>query len=108
MENFSIYKIIYRIKNCGDEYLSSRFEEYEKAKKCYRSDTQIKNKYCVNVKGKRRYINPLVEEGSIKGRAYDLSDNVRKNIDEYMMIPIDGYTYLDFEFTPYQKVKKRG
>ena len=96
------------IKNCNDEYLSSRFKEYENAKTCYRTDSKIDDKYCVNVKGKRRYINPLVEEGNIKGRTYDLSESVRKNIDEYMMIPIDGYTYLDFEFKPYQKVMKKG
>lgn len=101
-------KIIDMIKNCNDEYLSSRFVKYENAKTCYRTDNKIDDKYCVNVKGKRRYINPLVEEGNIKGRAYDLSESVRKNIDNYMMIPIDGYTYLDFEFKPYQKVMKKG
>lgn len=92
-------EVIEKFRIC-DEYLSKSFKKFTQAKKCYRATDKIEGKYCINVKGKRRFINPLVQEGNIYGRIYDLSESAKKNIDDYMNILIDGYTYLDFEFTP--------
>ena len=63
----SKYKDIYKI--------------WKETKKVKHSDEEPKNVYYVKHGAKVRYINPLVEEGNIKGRAYDLSESVRKNID---------------------------
>lgn len=103
--NLSEEEIINTIKHCKNKYLSESFKKFEKATKCYRSDKFINDKYCVNIRGKRRYINPLVKEDKIYGRIYDLSNKAKKNIDNYMKIPIDGFTYLDFDFKPI-KIKK--
>lgn len=95
-------EVIEKFKTC-DDYLSDCFKKFEEAKKCYRSNKQVNGKYCINVKTKRRYVNPLVCGGEIVKRVYDLSESAKEMIDNYMNIPIDGYTYLDFEFTPIKK-----
>lgn len=103
-------EVIERFRNC-DNYLSECFKKFEQAEKCYRVNSKIEGKYCINVRSKRRFINPLVQEGNVYGRIYDLSEKAKKNIDDYMSIPNDGYTYLDFEFIPLksiQNVKKLG
>lgn len=63
----------------------------------YDSNKKYPNKYCINVKTKRRYVNPLVSENDIYGWIYDLSKKVKQDIDEYLKLPIDGYVYLDFK-----------
>ncbi len=92
-------EVIERFKNC-DNYLSNAFRNFEKAKVCFKSDMKIDGKYSINVKSKRRFINPLVWEENVYGRVYDLSKKAKKCIDDYMSLPIDGYTYLDFDFVP--------
>ena len=97
--NLTESKVIERFRTC-DDYLSQTFKKFEKTTKCYKSNHKIDGKYCVNVKSKRRFVNPLVKEENIYGRVYDLSESAKKDIDNYMKIPNEGYTYLDFEFTP--------
>ncbi len=70
----------------------------EKATNCYKSDSFVEDKYCINVKAKRRYINPLVKENDLYGRVYDLSEKAKQDIDHYMSITNEGYVYLDFAF----------
>lgn len=95
-------EVINKFRTC-DKYLSECFKKYEKTTECFRSDKKIENKYCVNIKGKRRYINPLVIVNGVPKRIYDTSNQAKKDIDKYMEIPIDGFTYLDFEFNPISK-----
>lgn len=92
-------EVIERFKTC-DNYLSNAFKNFEKAKVCFKSDMKVDGKYSVNVRSKRRFINPLVWEENVYGRVYDLSKKTKKCIDDYMSLPIDGYTYLDFDFVP--------
>lgn len=100
-------EVVNKFKTCGDAYLEASFKKFEKAKKCYRSDDKVEGKYCINVMGKRRFINPLVKTEDGVSRVYDLSARAKKDIDDYMKIPIDGYTYLDFEFTPIKPLKNK-
>lgn len=92
-------EVIEKIKS-SNRYLADCFRKFEKTTECYRSDKRVDGKYCINVKGKRRFVNPLVKDGSIYGRIYDLSMRAKKDIDDYMKIPIDGFTYFDFDFKP--------
>ncbi len=102
--NLSESEVIERFRIC-DYYLSDCFKKFENTSECFRSEEMVSDKYCVNIKGKRRFINPLVHEGDLYGRVYDLSLKAKADIDEYMNIPIDGYTYLDFDFKPIYKSK---
>lgn len=99
-------QVIEKFKTC-DDYLSSVFSQFEQAKKCYKSDIKVDGKYCINVKSKRRFVNPLVKEENVYGRVYDLSEKAKKCIDDYMSLSIDGYTYLDFDFVPIKKKIKK-
>lgn len=89
-------EVINKIKTC-DPYLADCFKKFETATECYRSNKFIKDKYCVEVKSKRRYLNPLV----VDERIYNLSESARNNIDRYMEIPNKGITYLNFNFIPF-------
>ncbi len=102
--NLSEREVIERFRTC-DDYLAECFEKFENASNCFRSEEMVAGKYCVNIRGKRRFINPLVHERDLYGRVYDLSLKAKADIDKYMEIPIDGYTYLDFDFKPVQKSK---
>lgn len=91
--------VINKIKVCNS-YLAGCFEKFEKATTCYTSATKVEDKYCVNVKSKRRYLNPLVLVNTPK-RIYDISEKTKNVIDDYFKIPIEGFTYLDFDFKPF-------
>lgn len=95
-------EVIEKFKNC-DKYISESFNKFQNATKVYRSDKKIKDKYCINVKGKRRYVNPLVKIEDTVKRIYDISEKAKNDIDEYMKIPIEGYTYLNFNFIPIER-----
>ena len=92
-------EIIDIFKNNSDLYLKEAWFNFTNANKVYRSDKLIKDKYCINVKSKPRYVNPLVLN---KGRIYNISKEAKKYIDEYLNLPKGGYyTYYDFDFKPY-------
>lgn len=96
-------EIIEKILNCKDKYLASRFKKYLNLEKVYRSMDKVKNKYCVNVKTKKRYVNPLVQTKFGVKRLSDISQIVKKQLEEYLTSNYRKYfTYFDFEFTPYK------
>lgn len=98
-------EVIEKFRTC-DWYLKGCFQKFEKSKKCYKSNIKVNDKYCINVKPKRRYVNPLVCEGKTIKRVYDLSESAKNMIDNYMNILNSGYIYFDFEFTPIKKENK--
>ena len=56
-------EVIDRILNCEDNYIKESFIKFQHATKTYSSDVPVNDKYCISVKGKRRYIVPLVKNG---------------------------------------------
>jgi len=104
--NYSEKEIIDKILNCTDTYLSNGFKNFQKASQVYKSDNKIKDKYCVNVRSKTRYIVPLVLTKDGVYRINEISKEAERYIKDYLNIPKGGYwTYFDFDFKPY--VKKR-
>jgi len=105
---YSEKTIIDKILNCQDDYLKESFKNFQAANTVYRSKEKIKDKYCIKVKAKTRYIIPLVltQNGAI--RINKLSTQAKKEIDEYLKISQnDYYTYFDFDFKPYEKYKEK-
>ncbi|MBQ9071834.1 MAG: HD domain-containing protein [Bacilli bacterium] len=108
---FSEKEIIEKIINCEDPYLSESFKKFQQVDQVYSSPIPVENKYCVNINPKKRYIIPLVqtEKGTI--RINKISDIAKKHIDNYLNMPTENYTYLDFDFKPYvhnkQKILKK-
>lgn len=88
-------EVIDKIKNCDNEYIKNAFTNFEKVKEAKKADKYVEDKYCVNVKSKVRYINPLVLN---LGRISDISEESKKYIDDYLKFPKYGITYFDFEF----------
>ena len=97
--NLSEKEVINKIENCPDKKISNCFKLFENATNVYESDEPIPDKYCVSVKGKRRYIIPLVktEENAYK-RINEISDFARDKINDYLRIKTKKYAYLDFYF----------
>ena len=100
-------EVIDKIRNCEDEYLKKSFENFELTKVCYATDKYIEDKYCVNVKTKRRFINPLISNNYLYGRAYDISQSSKEDIDNFLKIPNNGFTYFDFYFKPITEKHKK-
>lgn len=101
-------EVINKFENSSDDYLKNTWLKFTDADKVYESDKKIDDKYCINVKAKSRYVNPLVNLGNENRRIYDISDIAKKCIDEYINFPKGGsnYVYFDFDFKPYKKVLK--
>ncbi len=96
-------EVINRILNCSDGYLSSCFRRFQQEDTVYRSDTKVEDRYCVKVKSKTRYIDPLVCTENGAKRVSKSSSKAKAQIDGYLYRHIDGeyYTCFDFQFRPY-------
>ena len=94
-------EVINKFKNCGDSYLEEAWKNFSNSEEVFNSDKRVENKYCVNIKAKTRYVNPLVVSDGNR-RIYDISLKAKERIDEYLKLPKGGYyTYFDFDFKPY-------
>ena len=97
-------EIINKFLNCSDNYLSESFKKFQSASKVYESDKPVEGKYCVNVKSKTRYVNPLVLTESGISRINKVSQKANDEINKYLNISKGGnHTYFDFNFVPYEK-----
>ena len=96
-------EVINRFKNCQDKYIEEAWKNFSNCDKVFKSENPVANKYCINVTSKTRYVNPLVEIDNTTKRIYDISNESKKYIDEYLKFPKGGYyTYFDFDFKPYE------
>lgn len=91
-------EVINKILNCGDEYLTQAFKNFQEASVVHDSKTPVPDKYCVSVKSKRRYIVPLVQNGETVDRVNNLSVQAKKDIDNYLKFKTANYGYFDFDF----------
>ncbi len=53
-------EVIERIENCDYAEISQKFDMWKNAHEIKESDEKVKDKYCVSIDAKIRYINPLV------------------------------------------------
>lgn len=96
-------EVISKFENDSDDYLRRVWNDFKKCRVCHSSDHLIKGKYCINVKSKARYVNPLVLINDKPIRIYDASKRSKNYIDKFLSLPKGGnYTYFNFEFTPYK------
>lgn len=84
-------QIIDLIKNCEDKNISEQFDKFMKCNDFVECEEYQKDKFCVNRKVKRRYINPLTKNG----RIYESSEKAKKMIDEYINMNISKYAYIN-------------
>lgn len=92
---YSEKEVVSKIKNCPDKEIVQRFEFFENAKTIGRSETKIEGKYCISVKTKKRYTNPLV---LINGKAVRIENASKKGkeiIEDIKNFQDTKYAFLD-------------
>lgn len=96
-------EVINLIQNCEDTYISNAFKNFQNATRdsIYKSDNPNNEIYCTNVKGKRRYINPLVQENDKITRIKDVSQLANKDINEFLNNKHYNFIGFNFDFKPY-------
>lgn len=67
----------------------------------YKKDVPNKDIYCTTVKGKKRYINPLVISENTIGRIKDVSPIANKDINNFLNMKEYQYIGFYFDFKPY-------
>lgn len=99
---YSEKEIINKIINCPDKYIKDNFIKFQNSTSTWGNTIPQENKYCISTKGKKRYIIPLVETDSTPKRINMLSENAKKDIDNYLNIKQIDFVGLDFNFIPYE------
>lgn len=84
-------EIINLMKNCENKEISELFKKFMNTNSFIDCEEYREDKFCVSRKIKRRYINPLTNNG----RIYDVSIKSRKRIDDYLTMKISKYSYID-------------
>ena len=102
---YSDKKIIQLIQNCDDEYIKDSFKKFQNATRdiAYKSDEPNNKIYCTSVKGKKRYINPLVSIDNKSYRIKDVSSQANKDINNFLDMKLHKYIGFKFDFKPYNK-----
>lgn len=92
------------ILTCGDEYLKEAFVNFQNATSVFGSSEPVEGKYCISVKGKKRYIIPLVKTENGVRRINDVYDSCKNAVENYQTLKRSKYTGFDFQFIPYDFV----
>ena len=95
-------QIIDKILNCDDVYLRESFKKFQNATSVYGSDAPVNDKYCISVKGKKRYIVPLVKVNDKALRINEVSEQAANDINGFLNLKFEKYTGFDFNFVPYE------
>ena len=91
-------EVIQKIEDCPIGNISNCFKQWEEATQIKESNELPKEKYCVDIKVKQRYIVPLVEENNQFVRVDTISESAKKDIDTFLNYRPKKYAYLDFNF----------
>ncbi len=91
-------EVIDKIKACDNYDIAECFKIWQEGIDVKTSDVPVPNKYNVNVKAKKRYIDPLVltENGPV--RISSISPKAKACIDKCLSYTFDRYIYMDFNF----------
>ena len=105
--NLSENEVLKLIKNCDDSYIKNAFAFFRNATRdlVYKSDVPNDKIYCTNVKGKKRYVNPLVKYNNKVCRIKDVSAMANNDINNFLNMKMHTYIGFNFEFKPYLNEK---
>ena len=101
---FSEYEVLQLIKKCDDNYIKNAFKNFEDATRdlVYKSDIPNNEIYCTSVKGKKRYINPLVSLNNKVARIKDISSIANNDINNFLNMKLHNFIGFKFDFKPYK------
>lgn len=93
---YSEKEIVDKIKDCPNKKTAKAFEIFSNSTEVGRSNIEIKDKYCISIKVKKRYTNPLVlcENGEIN-RISNISEKGKMLIEDIKVFEDSKYAYLD-------------
>lgn len=91
-------EVINRIETTTIPKVAECFKKFRNSTQVGESDKEIKGKYCISIKAKRRYIVPLVKTESGTKRINEISEVAKKDIQDYLNWNTKKYAYLDFDF----------
>ena len=91
-------EVIEKIENCNYDKIAKNFNIGKNTTQINESDIPVENKYCIELKGKMRYIVPLVRQGNEYIRINKLSEVAKKDIERCLNFKTKKYAYLDFDF----------
>ena len=86
-------EVIDRIEKCDYAEISQKFDMWKNAHEIKESDEKVKDKYCVSIDAKIRYINPLVNGIRIS----EISEVAKEEIQKALEFKTKKYAYLDFD-----------
>ena len=86
-------EVIEKIENCDYAEISQKFDMWKNAHEIKESDEAVKDKYCVSIDAKIRYINPLVNGIRIS----EISEVAKEEIQKALEFKTKKYAYLDFD-----------
>lgn len=100
---FSEYEVLQLIENCEDTYVKNAFACFRNATRdnVYKSDFTNDKIYCTSVKGKKRYVNPLVDFNGEACRIKDISTKANEDINNFLNMKLHKYIGFNFDFKPY-------
>lgn len=100
--NLSEKEVIDKILNCDDNYIKESFKKFQNSTSVYGSDVFLEDKYCISVKGKKRYIIPLVKTDAGAVRINKICEQADREINGYLDLKFSKFTGFDFDFKPYE------
>ncbi len=93
--------VINKILNCNDTYIKESFIKFQNATSVFGSEHPVNNKYCISVKGKKRYIVPLTQNSGNVYRINEIDKTANEEVKNYINLKRSKYTGFDFNFNPY-------
>lgn len=99
-------EVINRIRSCKDYNISECFRIWQEEIDIKTSNEPVTDNYCINVKAKKRYINPLVKTNSGIKRISEISKKSKERIEKCKNYTFDRYLYMNFNFKNKEKIKK--
>lgn len=94
---FTEKEIVDKIKNCHDKKITEAFKIFENTTKIGRSEVEIKGKYCISIKTKKRYTNPLVLVNKRPVRIEKASKKGKEIIEEIKEFRDSKYAFLNID-----------
>ena len=101
---FSEKEVLQLIQNCEDNYIRNAFKNFQNETRdsVYKSYEPNNEIYCTSVKGKKRYINPLVNIDNKVVRIKDVSILANDDISTFLNMKHHKFIGFNFSFIPYK------
>ena len=92
-------EVISMIESYTKHNIANVYNYWKKLDQVKESDEYVKNTYCVSIKAKIRYINPLVKINDKCNRISSVSSVAKDAIDKALNYTTKKYAYIDINFT---------